>query len=60
MDMKRLKPGPKPLAARDKRSLRVQVPVNAAEYAAARRAAGKASVAVWARGVLMEAAKKAK
>ena len=56
MDMpKKLKPGPRPMAAKDKRTLRVQVPVNVAEHAAVRRAAGKASIGSWARAVLMTA-----
>jgi hypothetical protein len=55
--MKRQKPGPKPLSARDKRSYKVQVPVNAAELAAIRRAAGKTYLGAWARAVLMDATK---
>ena len=60
MRMKRMKPGPRPMTAKEKRSLRVQVPVNIAEYNAVRRAAGNASIGSWARGVLMDAAKKGK
>jgi hypothetical protein len=55
--MKRQKPGPKPLAPRDKRSFKIQVPVNARELAAIRRAAGKTYLGAWARGVLLAAAK---
>jgi hypothetical protein len=57
MSMKRQKPGPKPLAARDKRSFKVQVPLNAGEIASVRKAAGKTTLGAWARAVLMAATK---
>jgi hypothetical protein len=49
--------GPAPWPAKLVRSLRVHVPVNAAEHAAILKAAGGKDVAAWTRRVLLEAAK---
>lgn len=51
------KPGPAFLPKSLKRSWRLQVPLNRAERAAVTKAAGGRDLAVWARGVLLEAAR---
>jgi hypothetical protein len=56
-DTKTRKPGPKPYSAQKRRSRLIGIPVNAAEYAAIRKASGKWTVAAWARGVLLAAAR---
>ncbi len=45
------------MPVRDKRSYKVQVPLNAGELSAIRKAAGKTYLGAWARGVLLEKTK---
>ena len=54
MSKARRKPGRKPVAAAERRSRMVHVPVNAAEMKAMQKAAGSEYLAVWARRALME------
>ena len=57
----RMKPGPKPMEEDKRRHERVSVPVNASEQITIRAAAIAAGqeVAVWARKVLLKAAREA-
>jgi hypothetical protein len=52
----RRKPGPKRLLKRELRSLLVGIPVNAEEMSTLRKAAGRGSLAAWARAVLLAGA----
>ena len=58
MFKRKLRPGPKPRPARELRRFQLNIPINAAERKALIEAAGTERITVWARGILLDAAKR--